>query len=96
MQVLVFFKYYVENVLQIYESCIYIWLQINENMYCKIFNMEQERKMTIQPRMIPRALGRKEIPELRLSGLWLEAVGFKAGSKVVIEVRENELIIKPA
>jgi Toxin SymE, type I toxin-antitoxin system len=57
--------------------------------------MAAERKMTIQPRMSPRVYQNKMIPEITLKGIWLEAVGFKAGSKVVIEVRENELIIKP-
>ena len=58
--------------------------------------MSEERKMTIQPKRVHRAHGSKTVPEINLKGLWLEAVGFKAGSKVVIQVRENELIIKPA
>ena len=63
----------------------------------KLFSdMAINREMTIQPRMSPRAFKNKTIPEITLKGLWLEAVGFKAGSKVVIEVRANELIIKPA
>jgi Toxin SymE, type I toxin-antitoxin system len=57
--------------------------------------MTTERKMTIQPRISPRVYQNKTVPEITLKGIWLEAVGFKAGAKVVIEVRENELIIKP-
>lgn len=53
------------------------------------------KELKIQPKTSQRAHGSKTVPEINLKGLWLEAVGFKAGSKVVIEVRENELIIKP-
>ena len=56
---------------------------------------QKTKEMKLQPKHSPRVYGSKTIPELKLSGLWLEAVGFKAGAKVVIEVRDQELIIKP-
>ena len=37
----------------------------------------------------------KEVPKLRLTGLWLTQAGFKPGKKVQIEVKDNQLTIKP-
>ena len=36
-----------------------------------------------------------EVPELRMSGQWLRRVGFKAGHKVEVTVREKLLVIRP-
>jgi len=38
----------------------------------------------------------KEVPKLRLTGLWLGQAGFKPGEKVTVEVKSRQLIIKPA
>lgn len=38
----------------------------------------------------------KEVPKLRLTGLWLTQAGFKPGEKVKVEVQPRHLIIKPA
>jgi hypothetical protein len=57
---------------------------------------QKTRELTIQPKHRSRVQGSKVVPELKLSGLWLEALGFTAGSRVVIEVRNEELIIRPA
>ena len=38
----------------------------------------------------------KEVPKLRLTGLWLIRAGFKPGSKVKVEIKPNQLTIKPA
>ena len=35
----------------------------------------------------------KEVPWLNVSGLWLEAAGFKAGDLVAITISENRLVI---
>lgn len=40
--------------------------------------------------------GLKNIPFLRLTGVWLDEVGFRIDSKVDIIVDNNLLIIKPA
>jgi toxic protein SymE len=36
------------------------------------------------------------VPWIRLSGLWLEQVGFKAQQRVRIQVRKGKLVITPA
>lgn len=38
----------------------------------------------------------KEAPKLQLTGLWLTQAGFKPGKKVKVEVKPNQLTIKPA
>lgn len=38
----------------------------------------------------------KEVPKLRLTGLWLEKAGFKPGQKVRVEIEPNQLTLKPA
>ena len=38
----------------------------------------------------------KEVPKLRLTGLWLKKAGFKPGQKVQVEVKSRKLILKPA
>jgi hypothetical protein len=40
--------------------------------------------------------GLKNIPFLRLTGVWLDEVGFRIDSKVDIIVDDNLLIIKPS
>jgi hypothetical protein len=37
-----------------------------------------------------------KVPSLRLSGKWLGELGFVIGSKVVVEMTENGLLIQPA
>ena len=37
----------------------------------------------------------KEVPKLRLTGLWLKEAGLKPGEKVQVEVKSGELILKP-
>ncbi|MBE7169523.1 MAG: type I addiction module toxin, SymE family [Williamsia sp.] len=36
----------------------------------------------------------KEVPWLNVSGIWLEAAGFKKGDQVEITIEQNTLIIK--
>lgn len=35
------------------------------------------------------------VPELRLSGQWLEQSGFGIGEQVQVTIKEQEIIIKP-
>ena len=35
------------------------------------------------------------VPELKISGQWLRRVGFKAGHKVEVTIREGLLVIRP-
>ncbi len=37
----------------------------------------------------------KDVPKLRLAGLWLKKAGFKPGQKVQVEVKPKKLILKP-
>ena len=37
----------------------------------------------------------KEVPQLRLSGTWIEQLGFKIGETVNITTRDRLLIIEP-
>jgi hypothetical protein len=37
----------------------------------------------------------KEVPKLRLTGLWLVNAGFKPGQIVKVEIEPNKLILKP-
>lgn len=56
---------------------------------------QKEKEVKLQGKHRQGVYGSKIIPELKLSGVWLEAVGFKAGSRVSITIEENQLIIKP-
>lgn len=38
----------------------------------------------------------KQVPELRLIGVWMEQLGFNIGERVNITTRERLLIIEPA
>lgn len=37
----------------------------------------------------------KKVPQLRISGMWMEQLGFKIGDRVQITTREKLLIIEP-
>lgn len=43
-----------------------------------------------------RSASSKEVPELRLAGVWIEQLGFKVGDLVNITTRDKLLIIEPA
>ena len=51
--------------------------------------------MQKQIKLQPRLRNGKLVPELRLSGLWLEKQGFLSGQKVTITIRKELLIIRP-
>lgn len=42
-----------------------------------------------------RSSDHKEVPQLRLSGVWIEQLGFKVGERVKIITRDRLLIIEP-
>jgi hypothetical protein len=54
------------------------------------------RKIKLQPRYRQKGRKIKIVPELTLSGIWLEEMGFKAGQMVSVTCGNQELIIKPA
>ncbi len=54
---------------------------------------DKTKQVKLQPKYRELAYSRKVVPELKVSGIWLEAAGFKAGEKVNIAIQENQLII---
>jgi len=56
---------------------------------------QNHKQVKLQPRHRALSYGQKIVPELKISGVWLERLGFKAGESVSITVREELLIIQP-
>ena len=56
---------------------------------------QKHKQVKLQPRHRALSYGQKIVPELKISGVWLEQLGFKAGESVSITVREELLIIQP-
>ena len=52
------------------------------------------RKVKLQPKYRQLSYSTKVVPELKISGTWLEELGFKAGQVVSITANDRELIIK--
>jgi hypothetical protein len=53
------------------------------------------RKVKLQPKYRQLANNVRIVPELKISGIWLEEMGFKAGQTVSITTSNQKLIIKP-
>lgn len=51
------------------------------------------KKVKLQPEYRKLTYSEKVVPVLRLSGVWLEELGFKAGEKVNITISDQQLII---
>ncbi len=58
-------------------------------------NSKISKEVKLQPKFRSLASGQKIVPELKISGTWLEQQGFHAGQLVEITVQEQELVIKP-
>lgn len=54
---------------------------------------KKTKEVRLQPKYRELAYSRKIVPELKLSRVWLEKLGFRAGDKVTINIKENQLII---
>ncbi|MCD7978094.1 MAG: SymE family type I addiction module toxin [Tannerellaceae bacterium] len=57
------------------------------------------RKLTVSSQAVARVKswnGLRSIPFLKLTGIWLEEVGFPVDAKVDVIVDNNLLVIKPA
>ena len=55
------------------------------------------RKIRMRGKYEPRARqwsGYKQVPFLRLSGVWLEQAGFKPGDQVEVMIANKSLVIK--
>lgn len=55
---------------------------------------KNSKKVKLQPKYRSLSYGSKVVPELKLSGVWLEKLGFKAGSRVKITAVSGQLIIE--
>lgn len=56
---------------------------------------QQIRNAKLQQRYRSLSCGERTVPELRLSGVWLEEQGFRAGVSVDIRVSRGRLVITP-
>ena len=58
---------------------------------------KKTKHIKLQPKHRVLSWGKEKIvPQLLISGVWLERSGFKAGDIVTITINQNELIIKNA
>lgn len=55
--------------------------------------MPNFRKLKIHTKYRTRKYDETKIPEIRLEGKWLEALGFKQGQTVKIKQQKNKLTI---
>lgn len=55
--------------------------------------MSEFRKLKIHTKYQTRKFGETKIPEIRLEGKWLEALGFKQGQIVKIKQQSKKLTI---
>jgi toxic protein SymE len=58
------------------------------------FDMEKHTPRQLKIFALHRSYDDKEVPELRLSGVWVEQLGFKVGQTVNVTVRDRLLIIE--
>lgn len=54
------------------------------------------KKVKLQPKVRQLTYSQKVVPELKLSGVWLERLGFKAGCIVKITAVSGQLVIETA
>jgi hypothetical protein len=52
------------------------------------------KAVKLQPKFRTLASSQKIVPELKISGIWLEEQGFYAGQTVEITIADKQLIIK--
>ena len=57
--------------------------------------MERQTCRQLKVYSTHRSADNKEVPQLRLSGIWIEQLGFKVGEMVKITTRDRLLIIEP-
>jgi hypothetical protein len=53
------------------------------------------KSVKLQPKFRSLVSSQKIVPELKISGVWLEEQGFYAGQLVEITIQNQELTIKP-
>ncbi|NAS29738.1 type I addiction module toxin, SymE family [Flavobacteriaceae bacterium R38] len=55
--------------------------------------MNKPRILKIYSKFRVRTWDNTTVPEIRLEGKWLEELGFKIGSEIIIREQKNKLII---
>jgi toxic protein SymE len=62
-----------------------------------IMPQKTHRKLKLQPEIRISSTDRrkKEVPSLKLCGVWMEKLGFKPGDMVSVTTRDQLLIIEP-
>ena len=53
-----------------------------------------KRKIKIYPKCVSRSYGIVVVPEIRLSGRWVERMNFKVGQHIEITYEENIIFIE--
>jgi hypothetical protein len=59
-------------------------------------NSPEVRSLKIQPKTRFNTDSKKDVPEIKLSGVWLQNLGFQHGGRVTITTLQNLLIIQPS
>ncbi len=59
-------------------------------------NGPEVRSLKIQPKTRFNTDSKKDVPEIKLSGVWLQNLGFQHGGRVTITTLQNLLIIQPS
>lgn len=57
--------------------------------------MAKQKPRQLKVYGLNRSSDNKEVPQLRISGVWIEQLGFKVGDTVSITTRDRLLIIEP-
>lgn len=57
--------------------------------------MAQQAARRLKVYSTHRSADNKEVPELRLTGIWIEQLGFKVGETISVTTRDRLLIIEP-
>ncbi len=55
---------------------------------------KQVRNSKVSSRNQQRTYSYKQVPEVRLAGLWLSKAGFNSGDALEVEVQKGTLVIK--
>ena len=57
--------------------------------------MSKKESRQLKIYSLNRASDNKEVPQLRISGIWIEKLGFKVGDTINVTTRDRLLIIEP-
>lgn len=59
----------------------------------KIINANDQRQLKVYPKYVSRKYDNVLMPEIRLSGRWLERLGFAMGKGVIVKQERNKITI---